>query len=66
MCQDCRDNPNKAAALRKAREAARSGYGGWAQTWVNRAASFASVSPRQLKNVQRLLDKARKDYKVIS
>ena len=58
MCQDCKLNPNKAAALRKARGFARLGHRYMTQLWVDRANSFASVSPRQLANIQRLLDKA--------
>lgn len=50
----------QAEALRRARGFAKSGNAVWAQLWVERAHSFLAVSERQLKNVQRLLDSAKK------
>ena len=54
-----KNNPNMRMALGRARSFARSGNTFWAQLWLDRAQSFAAVSPRQVKNIQKLLDAAR-------
>lgn len=54
-----KNNPNMRMALGRARAFARSGNTFWAQLWLDRAQSFAYVSPRQVKNLQKLLDKAK-------
>lgn len=59
------DSPNRTLALRKARGYARSGNAVWAWLFVMRAEQFAFVSPRQKKNVQKLLDAARGSLKLI-
>jgi len=53
-----RMNPNMAMALDRARGFARAGNAVWAQLWLNRAQSFAYVSPRQIVALNKMLNKA--------
>ncbi len=53
-----KNNPNMAKALARARLWARAGNCYMTQIWLDRAQSFATVTPRQIKNIQRLFDKA--------
>jgi hypothetical protein len=46
-------------ALKKARGHAKLGHFGMAQAFITHANSFWTVSPRQIKNVQNLLDQGR-------
>lgn len=56
-----KNNPNMRKALAKARANARGGNVWWAQYWLDRAQSFATVTPRQVKDLQKLLDKAKEE-----
>jgi len=49
---------NRDMALKRARSYARAGNRTWAQIFVDRAQAFAIVSARQVKNVEKLLEKA--------
>jgi len=46
-------------AMKKAREACKSGKAFIVQCWINRADSFAPVSKRRIDNLQKLLDEVR-------
>lgn len=53
-----RSNPNRDAAMRRAYIYARSGNRRWTQIFIDRANSFASISPAQLKRAQDYLNQA--------
>ena len=52
------NNPNMARALAMARLWARAGDVYMTQAYLDHAQSFATVTSRQVKNLQKLLDKA--------
>lgn len=54
------DSPNRTMALKKARAYARSGNAVWARLFIDRARQFAYVSDRQVKNVEKLLQEAKR------
>ncbi len=56
-----KNNLNMRKALAKARANARDGNMWWTQYWLERAQSFATVTPRQVKNIQKLFDAAAKE-----
>jgi hypothetical protein len=53
------------AALKQARGHAKLGHFGMAQAFITHANSFATVSARQVKNVQNLLDRGREKRSVL-